>query len=174
MLRSLTALALLLVAFVPSSVGAKPAPDLKFHDLAGHDHHLTDLRGSLTVISFWATWCAPCREELPRLSVLSQQYAAQGVRFIAISVDEPKDFPKIQPFLQQQHVALDVWTGADIGTLDRLSLGDVVPATIVLDRNGEVVGRISGEAQDPDVKGYLDWLLGNRQGPAPAPKLKRS
>jgi len=174
MRRSLPALALLVVAFLSSSAGAKPAPDLKFHDLAGHDHHLTDLRGSLAVISFWATWCAPCREELPRLSLLSQQYAAQGVRFIAVSVDDPKDFPKIQPFLQQQHIALDVWTGATIDTLDRLSLGDVVPATIVLDRNGEVVGRISGEAQDPDVKGYLDWLLGNRQGTAPAPRLKRS
>ena len=173
MLRSLPALALVAFALLPGTTLAKPAPDLKFQDLAGHEHRLKDLRGNITVISFWATWCAPCREELPRLSVLSQQYAAQGVRFVAISVDEPKDFSKIQPFLQQQHVALDVWTGADIGTLDRLSLGDVVPATIVLDRDGEVAGRISGEAQDPDVKGYLDWLVGNRQGPAPAPKLKR-
>jgi thiol-disulfide isomerase/thioredoxin len=174
MRRYLPILAFGVVTLFASPSGAKPAPDLKFRDLAGHDHQLTDLRGSVTVISFWATWCTPCREELPRLSLLNQQYAAQGVHFIAISVDDPKDFGKIQPFFQQQHIALDVWTGATIDTLDRLSLGDVVPATIVLDRNGEIIGRISGEAQDPDVKGYLDWLLDGRQGVAPAPKLKRS
>jgi thiol-disulfide isomerase/thioredoxin len=171
MLRTLPALALLLA--LSNSALANPIPDLKFHDLAGHNQRLHDLHGSITVISFWATWCTPCREELPRLSLLNQQYAAQGVRFIAISVDNPKDFAKIQPFLQQQHVSLDVWTGADIGTLDRLGLGDVVPATLVLDSNGEIIGRISGEARDPDITGYLDWLLHNRQGPTPPPTLKR-
>jgi thiol-disulfide isomerase/thioredoxin len=173
MLRNLPTLALLLAFTAPTPALGKPVPDLKFHDLAGHSQRLNDLHGSITVISFWATWCTPCREELPRLSLLSQQYAAQGVRFIAISVDNPKDFAKIQPFLQQQHISLNVWTGADIGTLDRLGLGDVVPATIVLDSNGEIIGRISGEARDPDVTAYLDWLLHNRQGPAPPPLLKR-
>jgi thiol-disulfide isomerase/thioredoxin len=173
MLRNLPTLALLLAFTAPIPALGKPVPDLKFHDLAGHNQRLNDVHGSITVISFWATWCTPCREELPRLSLLSQQYAAQGVRFIAISVDNPKDFAKIQPFLQQQHISLNVWTGADIGTLDRLGLGDVVPATIVLDSNGEIIGRISGEARDPDVTAYLDWLLHNRQGPAPPPMLKR-
>jgi len=173
MFRSLPALALLVATGLPTHTLAKPIPDLKFHDLAGHEQRLNNLRGSITVISFWATWCTPCREELTRFSLLSQQYAAQGVRFIAISVDNPKDFAKIQPFVQRQHISLDIWTGADIGTLDRLELGDVVPATIILDRDGEVAGRIRGEARDPDVTGYLDWLLRNRQGPAPAPTLKR-
>jgi thiol-disulfide isomerase/thioredoxin len=173
MRHRLPALALLLALSSSIPADAKPVPDLKFHDLAGQAQRLNNLHGSITVISFWATWCTPCREELPRLSHLAQQYAAQGVRFLAISVDDPKDFAKIQPFLQQQHISLDVWTGADIGTLDRLGLGDVVPATLVLDPNGDIIGRISGEARDPDVTGYLDWLLHNRQGPAPAPTLKR-
>jgi thiol-disulfide isomerase/thioredoxin len=173
MLRNLPTLALLFAFIAPTPAHARPVPNLKFHDLTHQDHRLNDLHGSITVISFWATWCTPCREELPRLSLLSQQYAAQGVRFIAISVDNPKDFAKIQPFLDQQHVSLNVWTGADLGTLDRLGLGDVVPATIVLDPDGEIIGRISGEARDPDVTTYLDWLLHHRQGPAPPPTLKR-
>jgi thiol-disulfide isomerase/thioredoxin len=171
MRRHLPALALLLALTTPAL--AKPVPNLKFHDLANQDHRFNDLHGSITVISFWATWCTPCREELPRLSVLSQQYASKGVRFIAISVDDPKNFPKIQPFLQQNNVTLPVWTGADIGTLSRLDLGDVLPATIVLDPNGEIIGRINGEARDADVTTYLDWLLNNRQGPTPPPSLKR-
>ncbi|MGA8939578.1 MAG: TlpA disulfide reductase family protein [Acidobacteriaceae bacterium] len=171
MLRNLSALALLL-SFA-TAANAKPVPNLKFHDLAGHVQRLDSLHGSITVLVFWATWCTPCREELPRLSQLSQQYAAQGVRFLAISVDDPADFAKIQPLFHKQNINLTVWTGADTGTLSRLGLGDVVPATLVLDTNGDIIGRISGEARDADVTTYLDWLLHHRQGPAPAPRLKR-
>jgi len=173
MLRRLQSIALLAAFALTTPAHAKPIPNLKFHDLAGQAQRLDSLRGSITVISFWATWCTPCRAELPRLSSLSQQYASKGVRFLAISVDDPKDFPRIQPFFHQQNIALDVWTGADIDTLDRLGLGDVVPATLILDKDGEIIGRISGEARDADVTGYLDWLLHDRQGPAPAPFLTR-
>jgi thiol-disulfide isomerase/thioredoxin len=173
MFRRLQSLILLAAFSGFSAAHAKPIPNLKFHDLAGHDQHFDNLRGSITVISFWATWCTPCREELPRLSKLQQQYATSGVRFLAISVDNPKDFAKIEPFLHQQNITLDVWEGADIDTLDHLALGDVVPATLILDKNGEVVGRISGEARDSDVTGYLDWLLHDRQGAAPEPFITR-
>ncbi|HEX4155562.1 MAG TPA: TlpA disulfide reductase family protein [Acidobacteriaceae bacterium] len=155
------------------TASAKPVPDLKFHDLAGHTQRLSSLRGSITVVNFWAMWCAPCREELPRLSALSQQYAAKGVRFLAISADASKDRPKIEPLLKQQNLTLDVWTGADIDTLDRLGLGNVLPATIILDKDGTPIGRILGEARDADISAYLDWLLSNRSTPRPPSPLKR-
>lgn len=165
--------ALILLAALTSPIYARPIPNLKFQDLSGHDHRLNSLRGSITVLSFWATWCTPCRAELPRLSALNSRYSAQGVRFLAISVDDPKDFPKIEPFLHQQNIALDVWTGASLDTLDALDLGNIVPATLILDQNGEIIGRISGEARDADIALYLDFLLNHRQGPAPPPRLKR-
>jgi len=90
---------------------AKPLPDLKFKDLAGNPQRLDSLRGSITVVSFWATWCAPCREELPRLSKLSQQLADKDVHFVAISIDESKDRAKIEPFLEKNNVSLKVWVG---------------------------------------------------------------
>jgi thiol-disulfide isomerase/thioredoxin len=152
---------------------AKPLPNLKFRDLAGRPQRLDSLRGSITVISLWATWCAPCRDELPRLSQLNRRYAENGVRFLAISIDESKDRTKIEPYLQEQKVVLEVWVGADVDTLGRLGLGDIVPGTLVVDKDGEVVGRIMGEARDSDVTGYLDWLLSNRQGSAPEPLVKR-
>lgn len=155
------------------TMSAKPVPDLKFRDLAGHEQKLSSLRGSIAVVSFWATWCGPCREELPRISALSQLYTTKGVRFVAISADEPKDRAKIEPFLHDHSITLDVWTGADIGTLDRLGLGKVLPATIVLDKDGTPIGRIFGEAQNPDVSSYLDWLLSDRSTPAPPSPLKR-
>jgi thiol-disulfide isomerase/thioredoxin len=166
-------LAAVLLATTATSTPAKRLPDLVFRDLAGHPQKLSSLRGSIAVLSFWATWCAPCREELPRLAKLSQEYAAQGVRFLAISVDAPKDRLRIEPYLHQQNFTLDVWLGANSDALDRLGLGNVVPATLILDPEGEVIGRILGEAQEPDLRRPLAWLLHGRQGPAPAALTKR-
>jgi thiol-disulfide isomerase/thioredoxin len=152
---------------------AKPVPDMKFQDLTGHQQTLGQLKGSVAVVNFWATWCGPCKEELPRLSALSEKYKARGVRFVAISADEQKDKAKIEPYLKGHPVALDVWTGADLDALDRLHLGNVLPATFVMDEKGEIVERIEGEAHDEDVSAGVDWLLGQRAGAAPAAVVKR-
>jgi len=169
MLRTLALFALTLTAPLAQ---AKRIPDLEFKDLAGHTEKLSSLQGSIAVISFWATWCAPCREELPRLSHLSRDYTPKGVHFLAISADSSKDKPKIEPFLHQQNLALEVWLGASIDTLDRLNLGNALPATIILDENGEIIGRIEGEAQPADITSRLDWLLNHRQGASPEPLTK--
>lgn len=152
---------------------AKTVPNLTFKDLAGHQQKLAELRGTISVVSFWATWCAPCRDELPRLSRLAQQYSAQGVRFVAISIDEPKDHAKVAPYVAQQKLTMDVWLGGDTDMLARVGLGNIVPGTLILDQQGEIVGRIMGEAREEDVKSRIDWLLNGRQGPAPEPLTKR-
>ncbi len=152
---------------------AKTAPNLTARDLAGQTQKLSALRGQIVVLSFWATWCAPCREELPRLSRLSQTYVGKNVRFIAVSVDEPKDYKKIAPFLQMKDIHLDTWIGADVDTLGKFGMGDIVPGTVIIDPQGMVITRIMGEAQDSDVQSRIDWLLNGRPGPAPEEKLKR-
>ncbi len=156
-----------------SAADAKPVPNLKFSDLAGHSQELKHLRGGVTVVSFWATWCGPCKEELPRLARLGQQYAGNGVRFVLISADEAKDRGKIAPYLEQHQIGLDAWVGADLDSLGRLGLGEVLPATMILDANGEVITRIEGEAREEDLTKPLNWVLGGRGGSAPAAVVKR-
>lgn len=162
-----------LFCFLVSAAQAKRVPNLELRDLTGHTQKITSLRGSIAVVSFWATWCAPCREELPRLSKLSQDYVDSGVRFIAISIDEPKDRAKVAPYVTQQKLTMDIWVGGDTDMLARVGLGDIVPGTIVIDQQGEIIGRIMGEAREEDVKSRLDWLLNGRQGEAPEPLTKR-
>ena len=163
----------LIPAFASSKNAPKTAPKLEVSDLSGHKEKLASTRGQIVVLSFWATWCGPCQEELPRLSKLSEQYAGRNVRFVAVSIDEAKDRGKIQPFLQKQKVVLEVWVGASSDDLARFGLGDIVPGTVVLDPQGELVGRIMGEAQDEDVRSRVDWLLNDRKGTAPDPVAKR-
>lgn len=152
---------------------AKGVPDLGLRDVAGHSQKLSELRGQVVVLSFWATWCAPCREELPRLSKLNEEFTGRNVHFVAVSIDDAKDRAKIEPYLLKQNIHLDVWVGGNADLLGRFGLGDVVPATLVLDEQGQVITRIMGEARDEDVRRPLDWLLTGRQGPAPEQKLKR-
>lgn len=155
------------------SAQAKRAQNFEAKDLSGQAQKLSKLRGQIVVLSFWATWCGPCEEELPRLSQLSQQYAGKPVQFVAASIDDPKDRRKIQPFLAKNNIALNVWVGADSGILQDFGLGEIVPGTVVIDKQGEIVGRIIGEARDEDVRSRVDWLLNGRRDPAPEALTKR-
>jgi thiol-disulfide isomerase/thioredoxin len=169
--KHLLATALLLCATL-ASAAPKKVPNLEAKSLTGESEKITALRGSIVVISFWATWCGPCTEELPRLSKLKQEYAAKGVRFIAISVDEPKTRAKIEPYLKQQSIELEVWVGGNLDMLEHSGLGNVLPGTLIIDQQGEIVTRIVGEAQEPDIRSRLDWLTNERPGPAPEPLIK--
>jgi thiol-disulfide isomerase/thioredoxin len=170
------ALAAMVTLGLPATAAAKPVPNLSFKDLAGAKESLADLRGSIVVVNFWATWCGPCREELPLLTRMNTEYSAKKVRFIEISEDENGDSKggraKIDAFMKANGPGLEVWTGADTDTLSRLGLGIELPATIILDENGEVICRLLGEAREADLRAALDWLLNGRTGPAPAAVVK--
>jgi len=168
--HSLVSLAVLLLL---SAAGvAKRAPDPSFKSLDGQTRKLSSLRGQVVVVNFWATWCGPCQEELPRLSQFAASYAGKSVRFVLISIDEPKNRAKIPAVLERLHVSLESWDEADTDTMDRFGLGNIVPGTVILDGRGEIIARVMGEARDEDVRGPVDWVLGGLSGPAP-PALTR-
>jgi thiol-disulfide isomerase/thioredoxin len=159
--------------FAAASLWAKRVPDPAFKALDGKAHKLSDLHGQIVVVNFWATWCGPCQEELPRLKQIAASYAGKPVSFVFISIDAPKDRSKIPAALARLHVDFESWVGADTDTLGRFGLGEIVPGTLVLDENGEPVARIMGEAREDDVRTPVDWLLGGKSGAAPAAMTKR-
>ena len=157
----------------PVALSAKHAPDPAFKALDGQTRKLSSLHGQVVVVNFWATWCGPCQDELPRLANMAQTYAGKPVRVVLISIDEPKDRAKIPAVLERLHVSLESWDDADTDTMDRFGLGDILPGTAILDEKGELVARIVGEAREEDVRNAVDWMLGGRTGPAPAALTKR-
>uniref|UniRef100_Q021C9 Redoxin domain protein n=1 Tax=Solibacter usitatus (strain Ellin6076) TaxID=234267 RepID=Q021C9_SOLUE len=161
----------LLVAAVAICAEA-PKADLTLQDSAGKKVRLRDLRGKPAVLNFWATWCGPCKAEMPMLVELEKQYAARGVQFIGASMDGSKTKAQIPSFLAEHHVAFPVWYGGSADDLDRLHLGGAVPATAFLDAEGHIVARILGQARLEELKERLDWLTGDRSGPAPEPLVK--
>jgi thiol-disulfide isomerase/thioredoxin len=149
-------------------VAKDPRPvDLLLKDMRGQRVRLRDYRGKVVVLNIWATWCVSCRAEMPMLVEAEKEYAGRGVVFIAASLDDRKTRPQIPEFLTKYHVAFPVWVGASTMDLDDLKLGQVVPATIFLDQEGRIVARVLGQATKDELKERLDWLTGDRSGPAP-------
>lgn len=157
--------ALSITAFAAGPVAGDSSMTFKGRD--GATHSLSELRGHPAVVNFWATWCGPCKEEMPRLQKLSESYKEQGVRFVAISLDAPDTQAKIDPLIAKRDFHIPVWTGATDTTLSQFQLGVLVPATLILDDRGEVIGKIEGEARDKDIRTRLDWVLGGRKGQQP-------
>jgi thiol-disulfide isomerase/thioredoxin len=164
---------LLCIIFFPTALMAKRVPDPSFKTLDGQSHKLSALRGQIVVVNFWATWCGPCQEELPRLSQIAASYAGKPVKFVFVSIDGPKDRGKIPSALAKLHVDLNSWVGADTDTLDSFGLGNIVPGTIVVDENGSPVARVMGEAKEDDVRKAVDWLLNGKKGDPPQAITKR-
>lgn len=154
------------LSFAPAAP-AKRAPNLELTDQTGKTQKISDLRGSIAVINFWATWCGPCREELPMLTHLSDEYAGKKVRFVAVSADEWKNRAAVGRFVTANHLNMEIWLGANLDMLERANLGNELPATFVLDEQGDVVTRVLGQAHEEDIRKPLDWLLGAKNGPAP-------
>lgn len=172
--RRVVALLILGLFLLSNSSGfARSVRKLSLRDLEGNKVRMSDYQGRAVVLNFWATWCGPCKEELPRLATIAQDYASKNVAFILASVDEPKKLPLVRAYVTRQKIALPVWVGATIDLLEQLSGVNVVPATLIIDERGEIVRAINGEAREEDVKEAVDWLLNGKPGRPPAERVRR-
>lgn len=164
---------LLCLGLSSAFASARHLPDPAFKTLDGQSHKLSSLRGQIVVLNFWATWCGPCQEELPRLNQIAASYAGKPVSFVFISIDDPKDRKKIPATLSRLHVDFNPWVNADTDTLESFGLGNIVPGTIVLAETGQPVARVMGEAKEDDVRKPIEWLLNGRKSDPPQPLTKR-
>ena len=129
-----------------ATAAPQPLPPLTFETLDGQPASLADFAGKVVVLNLWATWCAPCREEMPGLDRLQAQFADRDLVVLALSVDRAGP-ERVQRFLdevgvKQLHVYRDPKAAAT-----RAVKVPGLPATILVDRKGQEVGRVLGIAQ---------------------------
>ncbi len=132
-----------------------PAPDLNLTTLGGDPVSLSDYLGQVVLVNLWATWCPPCREEMPTLQAFYEKYKSEG--FVLIAIDQGEALPQVNPFVTEFKLTFPVWldTGSEAGRVfETMNL----PSSYVIDRTGRVrlmwIGGISKknlEKYVPDV-----------------------
>ena len=125
----------------PSAANRPLAPDFTLPQPNGQDLRLSSYRGKVVLLDFWATWCYPCREEIPHLVELQQKYGDRGLQIIGVSLDDSAE--PVGPFYQQFHMNYPVAMGtAKTGELYGGLLG--LPVTFLIDRDGHIFAKHIG------------------------------
>lgn len=143
-MRSVLLLAAFLVALssVALGQGGKPAPQLLLKDIQGRTVRLSDYRGKVVLLNFWATWCAPCRAEMPDLIKWQRQYRSRGLQVIGITYP-PEELAEVRKFTKTIKVNYPILIG-DEATKEKFDREDTLPLTVVIDRTGTIREVIRG------------------------------
>jgi peroxiredoxin len=114
----------------------KPAPNFTLTDANGKRVSLSDFRGKVVLLNFWATWCGPCQLEIPWFVEFEQQLHSKGLQVIGVSMDDD-GWPVVKPFIAEHHINYPVLLGND--SVAQLYGGlDALPTTFILDRDGRI------------------------------------
>jgi cytochrome c-type biogenesis protein len=134
---------------------AQPAPDVQFTKLEGGTLRLADLRGRVVLLNFWATWCIPCRSEIPALSGLQKDLSAQGLSVVGVSYDDTPDLIRdFQQDIKQEYPI--VLGGKEVGAQLPAS---PLPTTYIIDREGRIREKFIGEKSRAAFEAVLKPLL---------------
>ena len=158
-------LAAMALAFLPASVlGQKvTAPQFTLRDVNGRTVRLSDYRGKVVLINFWATWCPPCRVEVPDLVKLQAEHGKQGLQIIGITYP-PEKKARVRKFARSQKVNYPIVLGTR-ELKSRFSSDETLPITVVIDRDGKVSEIISGILLPQEFDEKIKPLLKkNREG----------
>jgi peroxiredoxin len=136
------------------------APDFTLQSLDGKTIRLSDFRGKAVVLNFWATWCAPCKIEMPWFVDLQKQYGPAGVQFLGIAMDDAST-KEIAEFAQSVNVNYPILIGKEaVG--DAYGGVQFLPETFYLDRDGKIVDKAFGLKGRGEIEDDIKKILGQR------------
>jgi len=167
--------ALLLVPALPSARYTARAQDVivdfSLNDLNGHSMKLSQYRGHPVVLDFWATWCAPCRHQIPELKKLYEKYhRSRGLVVLGIACDtvQGEGVASVRPFVRDFAITYPILL-AEASVLDSFGV-EAIPTTVFLSPDGAIVGHIMGAGAPGELSANVKSLLDNPSGKRKAPK----
>lgn len=147
----------LIAAGIPQ-VG-QPAPDFALKDASGKKISLSDYKGRVVMINFWATWCPPCRQEMPSMESLFQEYNKKGFEILAVSSDSQAE-KIVKPFMEFYELTFSALMDID-GSVHSLYGVTSIPTTYIVDKNGNIAQKFMGprDWKDKNIKNMIEKLL---------------
>ncbi len=133
--------------------------DLTLKDLFGTTQGLSALKGRIVILNYWATYCIPCRKEMPDLAAIQNEYAALGVQVIGASTDNVADRSRILQFVKETKINFPIWMGATTADMIRFGLGAALPGTVIIGRDGRIAKVISGAVNQAELKKQIEAML---------------
>lgn len=159
MIRSLIAAAFLSVA--PLALAGDKATDFTLRSIEGESVSLGQYEGKVVVMSFWATWCGPCKEEMPHLQKMYEAKKDEGLVVLSISTDDARSASKVKPFIKKNAYTFPVLLDKDSSVIGTYNPSKTLPYTVVVGRTGEVAKMTSGYNPGDEVvlEELVDSLL---------------
>ena len=140
----------------PAASEGHPAPAFQLQDLSGKPLSLAALKGKVVLLDFWATWCEPCQEEMPRLAALQKQAGPKGLQVVGLSMDDQAS--TVRTFLADHPLPYPV-AMATPALAERFGRILGLPTLIVIDRKGHIVKRHVGTLPAAQLNAEVDALL---------------
>lgn len=146
----------------PASLGA-------FKNLAGEVQSLVDYRGSVVLLNFWATWCGPCRAEMPSLDRLQNRLGSEGLKVLAVQTRDTSGLQAIPGFMARENLQWLEPFADDQDQTARAYAVQGLPSTFLIDRNGNLIGGLLGAAEwdSPDALALIRYYLDQASNRAP-------
>jgi thiol-disulfide isomerase/thioredoxin len=145
-----------------------PVPKLVFSDIPGARRQFSQFKGKVLVVNFWATWCAPCKGEMPEFVKVYGAYRDRGVEFVGAANEPRSEKARVREFMKAMEITFPVWLEASENHMNALGVGPGLPATVIIDAQGRVAARIAGVTDAGQLRELLDRVLGEQATPEPA------
>jgi thiol-disulfide isomerase/thioredoxin len=142
---------------LPDVIGKEA--ELVLKDLFGADQKLRAYRGRVVVLNFWATWCGPCKKEMPDLAAIQNSYAAYGVQVIGASADTLNELKAVRQFIKDAAINFPVLLGVTTEQMAQFGLGPGLPGTAIIGRDGKIVAVYRSVVTQEEIKKNLDKLV---------------
>ena len=133
------------------------APELTLSDIDGNEHSLANYHGQVVLVNLWATWCPPCKAEMPTLEAYYQAHQADG--FVTIAVDDGDPAEAVVAFVQEYSLSFPVWLDPTYEATDHAFKTRNLPSSFVIDREGKVRLRWVGEIDHAALEKYVTPLI---------------
>ena len=145
----------------PVHAAGKAAPDFSLRDLSNTSHSLSEFKGQVVLVNFWATWCQPCQVEMVHLQQMYKELQPKGLEILGISADAARDQSKVKPVITAKGITYPVLLDPQTTVVAQYNPGKTLPYNVLVDRQGNISQVFSGynPGDEVKVKAAIEALL---------------